>query len=267
MDDLARAVAFEEALRERSVDRVEPLPYGHVVYTPSLPKVWDLNNLRVERGEGLTAEELAADAERLQGQAGLAHRRVTVLDEALGDELAPHFRALGWRSDRFVYMVRRRTPERDADRARVEEVPWEALEAIREAIVRAEPWGDDDETVRQLREAARRVARAGRARHFAVLVDGEIVAAADLYSDGATAQVEDVATLPAHRGRGHASATVLRAVAEVERAGADFVFLIADDNDWPKHLYGRLGFDEVGRKWTFLKPPPQPELTGAAEST
>ncbi len=81
------------------------------------------------------------------------------------------------------------------------------------------------------------------------------MAAADLYSDGATAQVEDVATLPAHRGRGHATAVVLRAVAEADRAGHDFVFLIADDNDWPKHLYRRIGFDEVGRKHSFLKPP------------
>lgn len=256
MDDLARAVAFEEMLRERCVERVEALPYGHAVLTPSLPKVWDLNNVRVEREDGVTAQELVADADRLLGEAGLAHRRVAVLDEALGDELAPEFRSLGWRADRFVYMVRRRPPEREAGLTRVEEVPWEALETIREAIVREEPWGHDDEVVRQVHAAAVRAARAGDARHFAVVADGEVVAAADLYSDGATAQVEDVATLPAHRGHGHATAVVLRAVAEADRAGHDLVFLIADDNDWPKHLYSRLGFDEVGRKWTFLMAPP-----------
>ena len=258
MGDFERALAFEETLRERSVDRIEQLSYGRAVYTPSLPKVWDLNNLRVGRGDGITALELAADAERLQGKAGLAHRRVTILDEALGEELADDFRSRGWRVDRFVYMVRRRAPEREPDLARVEEVAWEALDAIREAIVRDEPWGDDDETVRQLGEATLRVARAGNARHFAVVDDGAVVAAADLYSDGATAQVEDVATLVAHRGRGHASAVVLRAVAEADRTDHDFVFLIADDNDWPKDLYRRLGFDEVGRKWAFVKPPPSP---------
>ena len=255
MSELARALAFEEMLRERSVDRIQPLPYGHAVFTPSLPKVWDLNNLRVERSAGVTAQELAEDAERLQGAAGLAHRRVVILDETFDDTLAEDFRSFGWRGERFLYMVRHRPPEREADIARVEEVPWEALGGIRAEIARAEPRIDDEETVRQLREATGRVARAGNARHFAVVFEGEVVASADLYSDGTTAQVEDVATLAAHRGRGHASAVVLRAVAEADRGGHDFVFLIADDDDWPKHLYERLGFDAVGRKWVFSKDP------------
>ncbi|CAN5468246.1 hypothetical protein BH18ACT16_BH18ACT16_14020 [soil metagenome] len=29
--------------------------------------------------------------------------------------------------------------------------------------------------------------------------------------------------------------------------GHDFVFLIADDDDWPKELYTKLGFDSIGR--------------------
>jgi ribosomal protein S18 acetylase RimI-like enzyme len=217
--------------------------------------VWDLNNLRVEREAGVTPEELADDAERLQGEAGLAHRRLVILDERFGAALADGFAALGWRGERFLYMVRRRSSEREADLARVEEVPWEALGGIRAEIARAEPRIDDEETVRQLREATRRVAQAGNARHFAVVSDGQIVASADLYSDGGTAQVEDVATLPDHRGRGYASAVVLGAVAEADRGGHDFVFLIADDDDWPKHLYRRLGFDDVGRKWVFSKAP------------
>jgi GNAT superfamily N-acetyltransferase len=263
MDDLARAIAFEESVRERAVDRLEPLPYGYVVHTTSLPKVWDLNNLRVERG-GVTAQQLAADAERLQGAARLAHRRVTILDEALGNELADGFAAMGWRADRYLYMARRRPPERVVDLARVAEVPWEAIEPVREAIIREGRRGEDEETIRQLRQATVRFTRAGNARHFAVLSDGKVVTAADLYSDGTTAQVEDVVTLPEHRSRGHASAVILRAVAEADRAGATFVFLIADDDDWPKHLYRRLGFDELGRKWSFLKPPPEPDRAGAA---
>ena len=84
---------------------------------------------------------------------------------------------------------------------------------------------------------------------------GEVVSAADLFSDGRTAQVEDVVTSPEQRGRGYASAVVLRAVAEAKRTGHDFVFLIADDADWPKELYTRLGFAPLGRKWTFLRRP------------
>ena len=256
MDDLERALAFEEDLRHRAADRVEPFRFGHAVFTESLPRVWDLNLLRVERGVPATADELASEADRLLGGAGLAHRRISILDERLGEEIAPDFRSLGWRADRFAYMARRRSPEREVDVGLASEVPWEANEALRAVIARGEPWAEDDEVVRQLWEANGRVARAGHGRHFAVLVHAEVVASADLYSDGATAQVEDVATLPEHRGRGYASAVVQRAVAEAEATGHDLVFLIADAEDWPKKLYRRLGFDELGRKSAFNKPPP-----------
>jgi hypothetical protein len=38
-----------------------------------------------------------------------------------------------------------------------------------------------------------------------------------------------------------------------QERGAEVVFIVADDDDWPKHLYARLGFVPVGRKWTFHK--------------
>ena len=38
--------------------------------------------------------------------------------------------------------------------------------------------------------------------------------------------------------------------------GADLVFLVADDRDWPKQLYSKLGFDPVGRFWQFTRHPP-----------
>lgn len=64
-----------------------------------------------------------------------------------------------------------------------------------------------------------------------------------------------MATHPDHRGRGYASAVVLRAVHEALGAGNDLVFLVADDEDWPKLLYERLGFEPLGRRWSFLKTP------------
>jgi len=66
--------------------------------------------------------------------------------------------------------------------------------------------------------------------------------------------VEDVATLEEHRGQGYASAVVMRAVREAQAAGADLIFLVADDEDWPKELYERLGFEIVGRSYKFIRP-------------
>jgi ribosomal protein S18 acetylase RimI-like enzyme len=61
-----------------------------------------------------------------------------------------------------------------------------------------------------------------------------------------------VGTLESHRGRGYARALILHAAAEARRAGAKLVFLVADDEDWPKELYRRLGFDELGLVYEFL---------------
>jgi GNAT superfamily N-acetyltransferase len=253
--ELGRALAFEEALRQRCAERVVPFRYGTALFNDTLRRVWDLNFLRADRSHDATAAELAGEAERLHGEAGQGHRRVAVPDETEGERLADGFRSLGWETDCFLFMARREGSARSADLGLVEEVDGATIRPLRERIARAEPWADSDETVRQVLDAGRLVERATQVRHFAVRVDGEPVSAADLYSDGHTAQVEDVVTDPAHRGRGYASAVVLRAVREAKRSGDDFVFLIADDADWPKHLYARLGFVPLGREWTFLRKP------------
>jgi predicted GNAT family acetyltransferase len=81
--------------------------------------------------------------------------------------------------------------------------------------------------------------------------DGALLAITKLRTAGNTAQVEDVYTTPEARGRGFARALVTRAV-ELARAGDhDVVFITADDNDWPKQLYARIGFRPLGRLWLF----------------
>ena len=95
----------------------------------------------------------------------------------------------------------------------------------------------------------------GNGRHFAVRAEGEVVSSTTLFSDGQTAQIEDVATMPEHRGQGYARALVLHALADARAAGHDFVFLVADARDWPKELYRRLGFEAVGEKYAYLLHP------------
>jgi ribosomal protein S18 acetylase RimI-like enzyme len=254
--ELERAVSFEEALRERCAERIVPFRFGRALFNDTLPLVWDLNVLRVERPAGATAEAVAAEAERLHSEAGHAHRRVAVNDERAGDALADSFRGLGWRADRFLTMSWRGTSERVAAKsAAVEEVDAAALRPLREAIVRGEPWATGEEVTRMVVDSTEVFGRAGNARHFAVRTNGQVASAADLYSDGRTAQIEDVATFPEQRGRGYATAVVLRAVEEAFATGHDFVFLVADAEDWPKELYVRLGFAPLGHTWAFLKAP------------
>ncbi len=82
--------------------------------------------------------------------------------------------------------------------------------------------------------------------------DGVVAAYADLYLDGDTGRVEDVQTVEEHRNRGFASALVVDAVRRAHEAGASFVFLVAHEDDWPRELYGRLGFETVGRYVKFF---------------
>ena len=102
--ELERAISFEEALGERCAERIVPFRFGRALFNDTLPLVWDLNVLRVDRPAGATAEALATEADRLQGEAGHNHRRVAVKDEGAGDLLADPFRSLGWRVDRFLVM-------------------------------------------------------------------------------------------------------------------------------------------------------------------
>ena len=64
-------------------------------------------------------------------------------------------------------------------------------------------------------------------------------------------------TLEEFRNRGLAKAIVTHALAESRAAGNDFTFLLAEPRDWPKELYRKLGFDDVGLVYDFLRPPPE----------
>jgi GNAT superfamily N-acetyltransferase len=261
--DFERAVAFETALRKRSAERIIPFRFGHAYFNSAYPRVWDLNAVCVEAHGEVDPGEIASDAELLHTDAGHAHRRVNAIDDEVGASCKPFLTRLGWESDRLVYMAYRGAGERSTASIPVDEVAVQELRPFRGEIARSEPWADDEETVGMILDANVLWSEAGSARHFAVRADGTVVSAADLYSDGRTAQVEDVATSPEHRGRGLASAVVLRAVEEALASGHTFVFLIANDGTWPKELYARLGFETIGHTWTFLRKPAQavPSLT------
>jgi GNAT superfamily N-acetyltransferase len=98
-----------------------------------------------------------------------------------------------------------------------------------------------------------RASRAGT-RTFLGARDGVDACTVTLYSDGHTAQIEDVATLVEHRRHGLAAATISLAIAEALAAGHELVFLYVDADEGPVPLYERLGFRTAGQCWTFTRP-------------
>ena len=248
MSDLERAAAFEELIRDRCAERVVETRFGPALFNDTHSTIWNLNVVRAERPGDAPAEDIAAEVERVQ--AGLGHRRVILPPRAT--VLESGFRELRWQPDHFLFMVYRGDGE-PADTAGVEEVDPERLRPLRAEIIREWQRDADEKTVSELIAADMLMWKEANSRIFGIVEDGEVVSSAQLYSDGSTAQVEEVATLPAYRGRGHAKALVTRAVEEAVADNHEFIFLVADGDDWPKKLYNRLGFEEVGSRFAFLR--------------
>jgi ribosomal protein S18 acetylase RimI-like enzyme len=244
-DELARAYAFL-ARGDMGGTREEESPFGTAVFTDELPHRLDGNYLRVERKAA--PEELVAEAKRLE------RRVIFVPDPKVGRRLAPWFAEQSWRIDRHLVMAQLRESERTADVSVVRELEEEALRPPRRRLMESYPWGKPDVIDEILRGKAL-IGERVTARFFGVPVDGQVVSYTDLYVDGADAQIEDVGTLPEHRGNGYATAVILGAIEQARASGADFVFLVADAEDWPKELYRKLGFDEVGHYTKFFVPP------------
>ena len=252
MDDFTRCLRFIEELEERACDRIEPFSHGRSFMASEFPVVWDDNFMRVDK-PGASWEELTAAAEQIQGGAGLQHRKLMVPDEPWAEDLSNAARRSGWEVTPLIFMVRRQEKTRVSS-VPVKEVSYEEIRPLRQELMRRQPWATTEEDVRQVLEANRRWASRVQARFFMAEVDGQPAAACDLYRGSGLAQIEDVETKAEFRNRGLASAVVLAAgAAALDDQEDPIVFLIADENDWPKALYEKMGFETVGRRIQLLK--------------
>jgi len=246
---LGRAVAFERAMHERLVERLEPSTHGRGMFTPSLPLVRYLNHFSVEVGARAPFEQLLAESNALHEAAQLPHRKLS-FDDDLGAALAPEFARAGWKQEELLVMPHR-GPLPEVEASAVEEVGPGELEPAWAEGIRSSPEIESEEEVRQLVAAQHRRRRAVEVRYFAARAEGQIASYCELFSDGATGQIESVMTLEPFRGRGLAQAVVTRALRE-SQARHDFTFLVADASDWPQELYRKLGFESAGSIWDFV---------------
>jgi ribosomal protein S18 acetylase RimI-like enzyme len=250
-----RCVEFMHALAERVARLRVPFEWGTAFFNHDLPLVFDVNYLSVVDAVAVSVGQLVDAAERLHGEAEHGHRKIEIVDESEGERLRHEFEALGWETERHLLMARLRAADRQADTSLVREVDEQDLQPVRERGIRSEPWGGEDEVVRQILASYLLLDGATRVKRFAAFVDGHIASYCDLYSDGRTGQIEAVGTLPEYRNQGLARAVVTKAGEEARAAGCDLVFLTADPDDWPKLLYRKLGFDEIGYEYRFQLAP------------
>ena len=122
MSDFERAVEFVHGITRRAASTEVPWRFGTAYLNLDVPNVWSRNYLlATENVTEASAEDLAAEADRIMGGAGLRHRKVELSDDAAGERLEPGFRALGWVSECDVIMVAKtgaRPAGRHVDRGR-----------------------------------------------------------------------------------------------------------------------------------------------------
>jgi ribosomal protein S18 acetylase RimI-like enzyme len=253
LDPWHRAIAFMRAVDERAAEQVVPFRWGRALINRRLNLVHDVNFLIADRLEGADAAALAAEADRIQGEAGIRHRRVNVDDQGVADRLSTEFRAIGYQPERFVVMVHQRPLDRQVDTSAVREVNWAQLRPERELERREQPWSKEPGLVEQIVTKQELTASRIDTRYFGALVDGRVASSCELRTEGDVAQIEIVETLESFRRRGLSRAVV---TAALQAAGAyEFVFLVADADDWPQEFYRRLGFETVGIESRFLRLP------------
>ena len=254
----ARIRAADASLAVARAAEVVPWRFGRAVFDPVFRHSYDNNRMLVEEPlDGARFVDLAAAADALMEPRGLAHRQIDNLDPPADARLRPGFEAAGWRREHSTWMVAARPPDRPAAAGLAREVSWADVRATVETSTVREPYATDPEVVRQLVDRMGRIRAAATVRHFAVSAPdgGGFAAYCHLFLGAAPgcAQVEEVATLQEYRGRGFARAVVLAAVDAAAASGADCTWLCADEEDWPKVLYRKLGFDDVGRTVTWTR--------------
>lgn len=246
---LARVLEFQRETTALLAEEVTAIPEGWLVRNHSLPLVWGINHVRVSRP--LQFADALALVDR--HQATLPYRQLVIEPPASGERLEAQFRADGWGVDREVTMALASGADREVDTTGVAEPSEE------QALELMSRWIREDDTVkltpeahRQLVEFNRLAWRARRARRLGAWGrSGALAAITMLFSDWSIAQVEDVYTVPEERDRGLARALLTRAGELAREGGHELTFIVADDQDWPKQLYARVGFEPIGRSWLF----------------
>jgi GNAT superfamily N-acetyltransferase len=247
VDQLQRMKDFIRTTTALTADASEEIDAGFVFRTPSLPQVWSLNHVRITKPLPV-AEMVAVTESELEG---LPYLQLHVEHGQELPELERALRERGWKLEREVLMSLRHAPDREVDAGAVIEAPEDQMLELMERWFAEGPEELTADGLEQLVEYARREARARSDRTFAIPGrGGGLAASAKLRADRAVAQIEDVYTIPEARGRGYCRAILTRAIEQARARTPELIFIVANDDDWPKQLYAKIGFEPVGRTLT-----------------
>lgn len=249
-----RLLDFERRVRVAVATRVHDLPFGAVVISDDLPLIFDQNMIQVDAP--VAPSTVLDAAETIAAELGWSHRKVEIGDPAVADALRGAFLTEGYSEERCVTMALVNEPATAGPStmrsAAVSSIA--AQRSLARTILAEQPWADNDNVLDQFDERERRLADVAAAYNVVAPTDAPVSRCLVL-TDGPLAEIDAVATLSAHRGRGWSDAVMRRAIAVARHNGAEHVMLVADEDDWPSTWYTRLGFREVGRFSQFHRWP------------
>lgn len=251
-DLLARAVAFCASVPVRRAVGVGEVPGGVAVLDPDFPHSRDNNRLVLT--DPVDAATVEAAASEVGGNAGWPHLAATLLWPG-AREVAGELARRGWEAEELHLMARPAGRLPGGDRAEV--VDQREVHDLWDRSWRAqlpERGTDLDRVVAQLIGREHLNDRVVAVSDVVVREAGRVVASGQVRVDGATAAVDSVMTDPAVRGRGHADAVLARCLDLAVEGGCDLIVLEASADDWPRHWYGRRGFETLGTSWSVDRP-------------
>lgn len=225
-----------------------------VVATPAHPDTWDAN--WVAAGPGVSAAAVFAVLER--HFAG-APWHVVQVDSLSEPEIEASLALAGFQAQSTLIEMATAAvgaphPLPAIATALVDEGNWSAFAHLVDADHREgkRTGGHDERVAAGLLEGMRR--RMGPCRYWLLYESDEPI------GYGMTARcpnglglIENLFTLPMHRGRGLMSAFIVDAAQRLLHGGSDAVFLDAHAHDTPKRLYARLGFEPVAMARTWVR--------------
>lgn len=251
--DARRVAAARRWFRRQGLDAVEQDGVT-IVQTPAHPQTWDMNF--VEAGPNADPQ---AVLRALNETFDAASSWVVHIDSLTDPGVEAALALAGFREETVLIEMLAVRPSTPRPSARVTLTPvgdanWSGFAALADADMReGKRTGEYDARVAAgLMEGMRR--RLGACDYWVLEEDGTAIGyGMTAVCPNGLGLIENLFTLPEHRGRGVMSGFILEAAERLRAAGCDGVFLDAHAHDTPKHLYARLGFAPVALTRTWVK--------------
>ena len=241
---LQRALDHESEILSGASTKVVNTQFGRIYLNADFPTAVSHNIAQVDAH--VAPATLLSELDDIFDSAGVAFRAISINDKTVFDALSTPLEEAGYSSSADLLMALLDASER----APVVTARVVSFDDIRSDIEGA--WKDAGLTAEGARRMADRVTTYSECCelvHFAHIVGGSSVSRCELYSRGKTAQIDAVVTDPPHRGCGYATAIIATAAAHAKEHGCSLIFLRTDADEWPQHLYRRIGFSDIGRTY------------------